>query len=241
MTTFSEICPSLSPQIPDTSTQKIPNLVLIQSWSEVIENLRNLRELSIRFQVMRGHLKRMLTGSVEREHKVLMKRQVEEARYLKLQLTFWGKYDKQYRFSFLRSLRPPSEKPQEREELNLKMISTLAPYRLRSLCLEGCVLDKRDLKFLEDFLSIQSETLRELNLGLMNYRQLCLDVLPLLQRVPQVRSYQANNWKCIFVFDLPTLFLQLTCFSVHMSGRVEHRERRRVPPIHVRDLVRILL
>ncbi len=80
---------------------KIPNLVLIQSWSEVIENLRNLKELSIKYQTLRGekvasflrttyvqcvfvsyagHLKRMLSGSVTREHEVLMHRQREEAR-----------------------------------------------------------------------------------------------------------------------------------------------------------------
>ncbi len=59
---------------------KIANLVLIQSWSEVIENLPNLKELNIKFQTLRGHLKRMLSGSVTKEHEVLMKKQKEKAR-----------------------------------------------------------------------------------------------------------------------------------------------------------------
>ncbi len=51
ISSLSVISPSR--KVPDNSEQ-LPNLVLIQSWSEVIENLTNLKELSIKYQTLRG-------------------------------------------------------------------------------------------------------------------------------------------------------------------------------------------
>ncbi len=118
--------------------------------------------------------------------------------------------------------------------LRRKMIADLTPGLLTSLSLEGCVLDSRDLRFLSDFLGVHGATLTKLNFGLWNYRKMSENFLPLLKLVNKVSHSQQKNHRNIFTFFFSSL--QLTYLSVHMSGKVDNRPSRRVPPKHLREL-----
>ncbi len=85
-------------------------------------------------------------------------------------------------------MRLPREKEAERVALRHKMVEELSAFRLRTLSLEGCTLDRRDFRFLGEFLAVQGATLASLNLGLWNYRQMADLVPPLLSNVKKVRE-----------------------------------------------------